>query len=214
MGNNAGGSSGSGTVVSHASTLAGDLLIMLTHCGSSTVASISGGSNPTWTKFGTTQVTSNGFVHLEVWYATAAAADIGATFTVSLNTSSRWAFTVASWRGGMTPSLGNFQGTVDNTAGTSITAPNWNGSIAVAFGGTNQTGATPTCTVSGAAWTEVSDQALTTFLATDTANDTSTSGLANAGCTFTWTSSGASRAALTFNVIDAGGGTQLFFGSN
>lgn len=209
------GGAASGAVTSHASTLAGDVLILLTNAGGANVSTITGGSSPTWTKFGTTQTTSNSLVHLEVWYATAAAADIAASFTVTYTVSTQFTAALATWRGGSgaTPSLGNFQGTIDNTAGTIITSPNWNGSVAVAYGAINSTGATPTCTVTGAAWTEIVDHARTTNIASDVANDTSTSGISNPGSTFTWTSSGASRAALTFNVIDAGG-TPLFFGSN
>ena len=97
---NAKGGAISGAVVSHASTLAGDLLVLLANCGGASIASITGGSSPVWTKFGTTQTTSNGLVNLEVWYAPAAAADIGATFTVTFTLSTQFTVTMATWRGG------------------------------------------------------------------------------------------------------------------
>lgn len=209
-GTNKGGAS-SGTVTSHASTLAGDLLVLLVNAGAG-VTSITGGSSPTWTQFGTTQTTANGLTNIQIWTAKAAAGDIGATFTVNYAASTQFNQVLETWRGSATPILTNFQAAILDTSGTAITSSAWSGSNGVAFAGGNSFASTPTCVPSGANWTEIADQANTTLIASDTANDTASSG-SNAGCTFTWTQSCTSRAAVTFNVIDISG-AQLFFGSN
>lgn len=208
------GNAASGTVVTHASTLAGDLLVMLTNSGS-TVSSITGGSGGIWAKLGSTISTSNALTNLEVWTKPAAAADIGATLTVNYNASAQFDHAVASWRGQGVPAVVNFQSIVSNVGATAaITAPSWNASLAgaMAWGGANTFGLGPNCLVTGASWTEILDINNALVIASDAAVDSTSTGSGLAGCTFTWNGNNTSRAAITFNVISPGGGA-LFFGS-
>lgn len=204
-------------VTSHASTLAGDLLVLKVHSGS-TVSSISGGSSPTWTQRGTTVSTSNGLTNLQVWTAPAAAGDIGAAFTVNLAASTQVNCALETWRGGASIRVDNFQSSVANTSATNITSPTWNGDastrVGTAFAGENTTSGTPTCTDTGASWTETGDHANATLIGTDYANDVATSGTGNAGCTFTWTLSSASRAVIVFEITDFTAQGGVFFSVN
>jgi hypothetical protein len=210
------GGAASAAVVSNASTLAGDLLVLLVNLGGATnITSITGGSNPVWTQFGVRQSTGDSLVNLEVWTAVAAAADIGATFTVNFGAAIQFTVGLESWRSTIaTPSLANLQGVTSSTGGiASITAPTWNGANGIAFAGGDTFAATPSCTVTGGNWVERADQVNGTLVASDIANDVASSGIGNAGCIFTWTQTCAQRCAITFNVAEISG-APLFFGAD
>ncbi len=194
------------TIASHANTKFGDLMVLMAHIGGAvSITSITGGSSPTWSQWGFIR-TSNGLTNMVVFTARAAAADIGATFTVTPNASTQVNACLATYRSSInTPTLGPLLNTIDNTTAAAIVAATWNnsnGGIGVSFAGANTFTTTMTCTPTGAAWTEIADHVNSGLIATDYCNDTSTSGSSNTGCTFTWTKTSSSRAAITFTVLD------------
>lgn len=207
-----GGASSNTNLQAHASTAAGDLLVIIAHSGGGTVSSITGGSGSAWTMLGSV-ATPGALTNLSVWTKIAAAGDLAVNFTTTFSTSTQYRLDILSFSGS-SHYAASFVSTSSASGGTAITSPNYDmgAGIAVAVGGGDTFAGSPTCTVTGSGWTERSDNVNATLITLCVATGTTTgSGLA--GATFTWTASHAQRGAITFVVIEPSTGNPLFFGT-
>jgi len=200
-----GGGAASATIATHASTAAGHKLVFACNSGGGTVTSITGGTGGTWVQVAAA-TPAGALTHLSVWVRdeVAAAGDLGVNFTINYNVGTQFRNVMASFSGTGVAAL--LAGTTSSaSAGAAITSPVYDmaaGGLAFAIGGGDSFAGVPTCTVTGAGWTERTDNAVSALISCATATGTTT-GAGVAGATFTWTASHAQRAAATVVLYEA-----------